>query len=89
MPLVTQRLESITVTNVELDVPGLGRAKGLCYDGLTCQYLGIPFATIPGRFRRPKPAPMPWPARVLDASKYGYELLQLVFTFSQASKVSM
>ncbi|CAJ2503303.1 Uu.00g106970.m01.CDS01 [Anthostomella pinea] len=71
MSPVTQDLEAIAVSSVELAVPTLGRAKGLCYDGNTCQYLGIPFATIPGRFRRPRSAPTPWPDHVLDATTLG------------------
>jgi len=77
MPLVTEDLESISVTRVELDAQGLGRATGLCYDGSTCQYLGVPYAIIPGRFRRPQPAPTPWPDHVLDATNFGYELYLL------------
>jgi hypothetical protein len=33
--------------------------------------------SLSGRFRRPKPAPVPWPAHVLNATKFGYELSSL------------
>jgi hypothetical protein len=79
MTLVTENLESISVTHIKLDAPGLSRATGLCYDGKTCQCLGIPYAVVPSRFRRPKPAPAPWHDRALDATKFGYELLSLHF----------
>ena len=41
-----------TIDTVELKVPQLGTITGLRYNGKTCQYLGIPFGEIPGRFRR-------------------------------------
>lgn len=73
-PLTTQEyLDNISVSNVNVDVPSLGSTEGICYDGKTCQYLSIPYATIPGRFRRPKPAPSPWPENGhFDATKFRY-----------------
>lgn len=71
-PLTTQEhLDNISVSNVNVDVPSLGSAEGFCYDGKTCQYLSIPYATVPGRFRRPQPAPSPWPENGhFDATKF-------------------
>ena len=89
MTLVTENLESIRVTHIELEVPGLGRATGLCNNCKTCQYLGIPYANVPGRFRRPRPAPAPWPDHALDATKFGYELLSLRFMRMWSSNAYM
>ncbi|GAB7356842.1 hypothetical protein MBLNU459_g7716t1 [Dothideomycetes sp. NU459] len=61
MAPITETLDGIAVSNVSVTVPSLGSAKGVCLDGKTCQYFGIPYATVPGRFRRPQPAPSPWP----------------------------
>ncbi|TVY46502.1 Para-nitrobenzyl esterase [Lachnellula occidentalis] len=58
------------VGNVELEVPSLGKIKGLSYDDQTCQYLGIQYAEVPGRFRRPKP-PAPWKDGCYDGTKLG------------------
>lgn len=57
------------ITNIELSVPELGTISGLCYDNTTTQYLGVPYGTVPGRFRRPQPAPVPWPDRKWDGTK--------------------
>ncbi|KAG9767953.1 hypothetical protein KCU88_g7359, partial [Aureobasidium melanogenum] len=54
---------------VEVEVPGLGTASGLCFDGSTCQYYGIPYGKVPGRFRRPQPAEDPWPGNHWDGTK--------------------
>ncbi|KAL2004679.1 hypothetical protein VTN00DRAFT_3207 [Thermoascus crustaceus] len=56
---------------VDLDVPDLGTITGLCFDQSTCQYLGVPYAVVPGRFRRPQPAPVPWPEKKWDGTKLG------------------
>ena len=49
------------VGSVELEVPQLGKIKRLKYDGGSyCQYLGIPYADIPGRFRKSVLAAEPW-----------------------------
>lgn len=59
------------INEVEVDVPTLGTVAGLCYNGRTCQYLGIPYAKIPGRFRRAVPAE-PWKEGRWDGTKLGY-----------------
>ncbi|EXJ78574.1 hypothetical protein A1O1_08975 [Capronia coronata CBS 617.96] len=64
-------MASPTITKVSLDVPALGKATGLCFDGQTCQYYGVPYATVPGRFRRPQPAPKPWTGNKWDGTKLG------------------
>jgi hypothetical protein len=57
-------------STVELEVPSLGTVSGLCFDGETCQYYGIPYGTVPGRFRRPQPADKePWPDNKWDGTK--------------------
>ncbi|KAI1342745.1 alpha/beta-hydrolase [Xylariaceae sp. FL0016] len=58
-------------STVNLPVPGYGSIDGLCFDGKSTQYLGIPYATIPGRFRRPQPATAPWPEHRWDGTKLG------------------
>lgn len=55
--------------NVDLDVPSLGTITGLCFDGGVTQYLGVPYATVPGRFRRPQPAPGSWPDKKWDGTQ--------------------
>lgn len=55
----------------ELEVPGLGTLKGLCFDDKICQYMGIPYATIPGRFRRSRPFDSPWPQGKWDGTRLG------------------
>jgi hypothetical protein len=54
-----------------LSVPKFGTIQGICFDGKTTQYLGIPYATIPGRFRRPQPVKAPWPDHYWDGTKLG------------------
>ncbi|KAI8722865.1 Carboxylic ester hydrolase [Fusarium sp. LHS14.1] len=56
---------------IELQVPGLGNLTGLCFDGKVCQYMGVPYATIPGRFRRSQPVKGPWPEEKWDGTKLG------------------
>jgi hypothetical protein len=63
------------VSTVQLDVPSLGTITGLCFDGSICQYLGIPYADVPGRFRRSVPAAEPWPEERWDGTKLGYGVL--------------
>lgn len=58
------------IGSVELIVPTLGEVKGISYDNQICQYLGIPYGTIPGRFRRPQPAG-PWENGKWDGTKLG------------------
>ncbi|CAK7236589.1 hypothetical protein SCUCBS95973_009658 [Sporothrix curviconia] len=55
---------------VTLDVPGLGSITGLSLNNTTCQYLGIPYASIPGRFRRSVPATA-WADGQHDGTKLG------------------
>lgn len=64
---------------VELEVPDLGTLTGLCFDDNVCQYTGIPYATVPGRFRRSKPVLGEWPNRKWDGTKLGYAFL--LFTY--------
>lgn len=59
------------VGTVELQVPNLGKVKGISYNNETCQYLGIPYADIPGRFRRSVPASR-WENGQHDGTKLGY-----------------
>ncbi|UPK91559.1 hypothetical protein LCI18_002494 [Fusarium solani-melongenae] len=55
---------------IELQIPGLGNLSGLCFDGKACQYMGVPYATIPGRFRRSQPIEEgPWPEKRWDGTK--------------------
>jgi carboxylesterase type B len=58
------------VGKVELAVPTLGRITGLSYNDQTCQYLGIQYGQVPGRFRRPKAA-APWAKGYHDGTKLG------------------
>ncbi|RDW57295.1 carboxylic ester hydrolase-29 [Coleophoma crateriformis] len=58
------------VDTVELDVPSLGKITGLTYNDATCQYLGIQYGEIPGRFRRPQPA-KPWKDGKYDGTRLG------------------
>ncbi|EXJ59293.1 hypothetical protein A1O7_06725 [Cladophialophora yegresii CBS 114405] len=56
-------------STVDLKVPGLGTVSGWCFDGTTCQYYGVPYGKVPGRFRRPQPADAPWPNNRWDGTK--------------------
>lgn len=58
------------VSTVQLTVPGLGEIKGLAYDNSTSQFLGIPYADVPGRFRRSVPVSA-WKDGVWDGTKLG------------------
>ncbi|KAL3458260.1 Alpha/Beta hydrolase protein [Aspergillus heterothallicus] len=60
-----------SVTKVDLQVPGLGTVTGLSLNDEVDQYLGIPYAEIPGRFRRSKPAAVPWPEKKWDGTRLG------------------
>jgi hypothetical protein len=63
------------VGSVELEVPQLGKIKGLKYDGGSCcQYLGIPYADIPGRFRQSLAAAEPWKGGEWNVINLGYTL---------------
>ncbi|CAK7231344.1 hypothetical protein SBRCBS47491_007899 [Sporothrix bragantina] len=59
-----------TLGRVTLDVPGLGSITGLSLNNTTCQYLGIPYASIPGRFRRSVPT-IAWTDGQHDGTKLG------------------
>ncbi|KAH8901120.1 alpha/beta-hydrolase [Thozetella sp. PMI_491] len=59
------------VSQVQLDVPGLGTVTGLSLNKHVCQYLGIPYAQVPGRFRRSIPTPAPWKDGQWDGTKLG------------------
>lgn len=59
------------ISTVELDVPSLGVTSGLCFDNTVCQYLGIPYATVPGRFRKSVLATAPWAGGRRDGAKLG------------------
>ncbi|KAI1337536.1 Alpha/Beta hydrolase protein [Xylariaceae sp. FL0016] len=64
--------EAPTTSITSLDVPGLGLISGICYNEGECtQYLGVPYAEIPGRFRRSRPAQEPWPNERWDGTKLG------------------
>ncbi|CZR56851.1 uncharacterized protein PAC_06740 [Phialocephala subalpina] len=72
MPSAMKSDEVPKVGTVELRIPDLGKVKGLSYNNETCQYLGIQYAEIPGRFRRSVPA-TPWKNGEHDGTKLGYE----------------
>lgn len=72
MPSIMKSDEIPQVGTVELQLPILGKIKGLSYNNETCQYLGIPYADIPGRFRRSVPA-APWKNGEHDGTKLGYD----------------
>lgn len=59
------------IGTTELIVPTLGKIKGFSYDDKVCQYLGIPYGKIPGRFRRSVPADA-WAKGTWDGTKLGY-----------------
>ncbi|KAJ9615324.1 hypothetical protein H2200_001399 [Cladophialophora chaetospira] len=56
-------------SKIDLNVPKLGKVTGWCFDNSTCQYYGIPYGKVPGRFRRPQPAEAPWPNKKWDGTK--------------------
>ena len=56
-------------STVDLEVSELGTITGLCFDNGTTQYLGLPYASVPGRFRRPQPSVTPWPDKRWDGTK--------------------
>ncbi|KAJ3550115.1 hypothetical protein NM208_g163 [Fusarium decemcellulare] len=58
-------------TTVDLEVPSFGNLSGLCFDDQVCQYMGVPYATIPGRFRRSQAVKGPWPEEKWDGTKLG------------------
>lgn len=64
-------MSATNFAEVELEVPSLGKVTGLCFEGKTTQYYGVPYGTVPGRFRRPQPAVEPWPNRRWDGTKLG------------------
>lgn len=63
--------ETPDIGTVKLNVPSLGRITGLSFNSSTCQYLGIPYAEIRGRFQRSVPAG-PWKNGIWDGTKLGY-----------------
>ena len=63
--------ETPNIETVSLDVPSLGTIRGLSFNNSTCQFLGIPYAEIPGRFQRSVPAG-PWKDGIWDGRKLGY-----------------
>ncbi|KAH7024355.1 Alpha/Beta hydrolase protein [Microdochium trichocladiopsis] len=70
--LPPRSLEIPSTATTKLKVPGLGVISGLSYnDGECIQYLGIPYARIPGRFRRSVPSKKPWPSNAWDGTKLG------------------
>ncbi|CAG9943064.1 unnamed protein product [Clonostachys rosea f. rosea IK726] len=60
-----------SIDQVFLEVPSLGTLKGISLNGKTCQYLGIPYASVPGRFRRSVPASEPWENGNWDGTRLG------------------
>ena len=75
------------IDKFELDVPRLGNITGLSLNGTTCQYLGIPYAEVPGRFTRSIPARTPWETSHFDGTKLGY--VELVPTRNRRDRVSL
>lgn len=64
---------SVKWSTATLRIPELGTIEGLCSNGKTTQFFGIPYAKIPGRFRRPQPIQPPWPKGASwDGTKLGY-----------------
>lgn len=61
-----------SVGQVELSVPGLGTVTGLSYNNKTCQYLGIPYGKIAGRFRK-STLVTEWGNQIWDGTKLGYD----------------
>jgi carboxylesterase type B len=59
------------VSQSQVEVPNLGTVNGISLNNKTCQYLGIPYAEIPGRFRRPVLADTPWKNGIWDGTKLG------------------
>lgn len=60
------------MTTTTRGIPGLGSISGISYENGECvQYLGIPYADIPGRFRKSVPAREPWPGNRWDGTKLG------------------
>ena len=68
--MTSDGVDNIVVGTSTLDVPHLGKITGLTLDDKTTQYLGIPYASIPGRFRRPQPV-RSWPNGTWDGTKLG------------------
>lgn len=62
--------ETPRLGEVKLDVPSLGAVTGLSLNDETCQYLGIPYASVPGRFRRSVPTTF-WEGGHHDGTKLG------------------
>ncbi len=73
------------IGRIELEVPSLGKVNGISYDNQTSQYLGIPYAEIPGRFRRSVPA-KEWENRQWDGTKLGYGA-HLLFQILRSSDI--
>lgn len=63
--------EAPKITTTVVEVPGLGTITGLSLNNDVCQYLGIQYAKVPGRFRRAVAAPTPWPDRQWDGTVLG------------------
>lgn len=73
------------IGTVELTVPTLGKIKGISYNNEVCQYLGLPYGKIPGRFRRSQPAD-PWKNGEWDGTKLGY-ISPIVTSYPMATLV--
>ncbi|EGV64213.1 carboxylesterase type B [Yamadazyma tenuis] len=68
-------------TACETQIPGLGSVKGLDYEELgVAQYLGIPYATVPGRFRK-SVLKDKWETGVHDGTQLGPMIPQIKRSF--------
>ncbi|KAK7420229.1 hypothetical protein QQX98_002884 [Neonectria punicea] len=59
-----------SIGQVDLNVPELGTVTGISLNNEVCQYLGIPYGEVPGRFRRSVPS-RPWKGGKHDGTKLG------------------
>lgn len=74
--MTTSQAPQYTVSHHSIDVPNLGKITGLKFKETgVVQYLGIPFATIPGRFRKSQLLDK-WQDDELDATKLGPYCIQ-------------
>ncbi|KAF5712487.1 triacylglycerol lipase V precursor [Fusarium mundagurra] len=71
----------MTVSDYTLNHPELGRIIGLARDDDVVQFRGIPFASVPGRFRQSILRAGPLPSQPFNARQPGPECPQLVLPF--------
>ncbi|KAF5681419.1 triacylglycerol lipase V [Fusarium denticulatum] len=71
----------MAVSDYTLNHPELGSIVGLARDGDVVQFRGIPFASIPSRFRQSNLRAGPLPSQPFNARQPGPECPQLVLPF--------